>query len=90
MANKKTNENYFYRQQTKCLNCGDVLTDQFGKRIASAVFDNLLPNKVETIEYMPDGTLRTVWGRCDSCYEVSSRKRNLPDVKELKVKGKTK
>lgn len=61
---------------TECLNCGKVLTNALGERLASANFDSKLPTKDVT----EDGT---VWARCDVCFAVAKKQRTRPSRARL-------
>jgi len=52
--------------QTKCLNCGTILTDEDGNRVESAYADSSLPSRP-----MDDDV---TWLRCGDCREVAKRR----------------
>jgi len=47
--------------ETKCINCGTVLTDAAGNRLLSGNFDSALPGIPMTV------TVSVTWARCDKC-----------------------
>lgn len=53
------------KYETRCVNCGLVLTSQAGVRLHSANFDSTLPN--------PNGPrdAAITWARCSPCYSVA-------------------
>lgn len=51
--------------ETRCLNCGTILTTTEGTRYESAYFDNALPSK------QPEASV--TWARCDACSSLAHR-----------------
>lgn len=49
--------------ETRCLNCGKVLTNSKGERLESAIADSSLPHMAM------DGD--TTWLRCEACYSAA-------------------
>jgi 5-methylcytosine-specific restriction endonuclease McrA len=49
--------------QTKCLNCGKVLTSEEGHRLASVIADSSLPHKPMEKD--------VTWLRCEECHAVA-------------------
>lgn len=56
--------------QTKCLNCGRVLTNSEGVRLESAIADSKLPHMP-----MEDDV---TWLRCGECHKVTNRATRSP------------
>ena len=62
--------------QTKCLNCGKVLTSEKG-RLAPAIADSSLPHKPMEED--------VTWLRCEECHAVAVRSSADALVARLKI-----
>jgi hypothetical protein len=58
--------------QTKCLNCGKVLTSEEG-RLAPAIADSSLPHKPMEED--------VTWLRCEECHAVAVRSRRAAQAR---------